>query len=94
MRNYIALGICLASALGLGVWCLFGRSPVSTLTDLWVIWFAVALWLDGWRKLDRTPREIYEAAQLGELQMHGLALGIKRASFVWLAAAGVIYFVG
>src|SRR5882762_9778309 len=90
-RNYIALGLCLAAALGLGYWCLKGRSPVSTLTDLWVIWFAVALWLDGWRNLHSTPLQWYDAAKQGRLRMQGLALGIERASLVWLAAAAAFW---
>jgi hypothetical protein len=59
---------------------------------LWVIWFSVALWLDGWRNLKSTPRRIYDAAKRGDLKMQGLALGIQRASFAWLVAAGVFYF--
>jgi len=85
------LGLCLVSALGLGVWCLYGRSPVSTLTDLWVIWFAVALWLDGWRNLARTPRQLFDAAHGDRLRMRGLALGIERASFCWLLAAFIFW---
>jgi len=90
-RNYIALGLCLAAALGLGYWCLKGRSPVSTLTDLWVVWFAVALWLDGWRNLNLSPRELLGRAHADGLQMQGLALGIERASFCWLLAAFIFW---
>lgn len=94
MRTHIALLICLLSALILGYFCVFqGRSAVETGVELWLIWFQVASWLGERSWLRNLPlRGIYHSAKRGSLRLTGLALGIERASFVWLAAAGILFF--
>jgi len=94
MRTYIALGICVVSAALFGYFCLFHHySPTLTTLNIWVIWSFTADWLGRrlWL-LHLAPKQIVHEAKRGKLKLTGLALGISRASYVWLAAAGVFFF--
>lgn len=94
MRTYIALASCVVSALVLGYFCLFQHlNPMWATLNLWIIWGFTADWLGGrlWM-LHMRPKEIVHQARRGKLRLTGLALGIQRASYVWLAAAGVLFF--
>lgn len=94
MRTKIALGVCLASAAIGGYFCLFQHlNPVWATVNLWIIWGFTADWLGGrlWM-LNLRPKEIAHEAKRGKLRLTGLALGIQRASYVWLAASVVAFF--
>lgn len=96
MRSTIALTICIGSALLLGYFCVFQhRSPVVTLWELALVWFNVAWWLGGTlgKLLGLRAPQIHQAAKRGSLKLTGLALGIERAAFVWVAAAIVLFLV-
>lgn len=94
MRAYIALGICLGSALVLGLLCVLGHlSPIGATLNLWIIWGFTADWLSQRYRLWFVDTQTLPAeARKGKLRLTGLALGLSRASYVWLAASGVIYF--
>ena len=94
MRTYIAIGLCLLSAAVFGYFCVFQHfSPTLTTLNIWVIWSFTADWLGGrlWL-LHLTRKQITREATRGKLRLSGLALGIQRASYAWLAAAGVLFF--
>lgn len=94
MRTNIALGICFASALILGCFCLFGHlSPFWATLNLWITWGFTADWLGrSYRFWSVDIKTLPMEARKGNLRLSGLALGINRASYVWLFAAAVLYF--
>jgi len=94
-RQNKAIAICLLSAAILAYFAIFrGRSAVSTLIELFIVWHFVASWLGNqlWL-LGLKPREIHGETKHGGLRLSGLALGIERASFVWLGAAGLLWIL-
>jgi|ERR1700722_4766056 len=94
-RQNKAIAICLLSAAILGYFAIFrGRSAVATLIELFIVWHFVASWLGNqfWL-LGLKPREIHREARRGGLRLGGLALGIERASFAWLGAAGLLWIL-
>jgi hypothetical protein len=95
-RSTIGMWICALSAMVLGYFCFIKHlvfSPALTCSLLFGIWSSVAEWLSGQSKRlwGATLSEVHQAIKRGELRKTGIALGIERMSFVWLAAAVVIW---
>ena len=95
-RDDLAIVACVISAATLEYSYLSHHlAAVDVFRRLWIIWFAIAQWLDGrwWQRVNLPVRGIYQEAKRGTLRLTGMALMIERAAFVLFGAMVVSWLI-
>jgi len=95
-RDDLAIVACVISAAALEYSYLSHHlALVDVFRRLWIIWFAIAQWLDGrwWQRVNLPVSGIYQKAKRGTLRLTGMALIIDRAAFVLFGAMVVSWLI-
>ena len=88
-RDDVAIVACILSAAALGYGYLSHHlDVVDVFAWLWIIWSAIAQWLDGrwWRRVNLPVSGLFREAKRGGLTLTGMTLMIERAALVFLGA--------
>jgi hypothetical protein len=95
-RDDLAIAACVLSASALEYSYLSHHLDAANVFGrLWIIWFAVAQWLDGrwWQRVNFPISGTYQEAKRGTLRLTGMALMIERAAFVLFGAMVVSWLI-
>jgi hypothetical protein len=95
-RDDLAIVACVLSAAALEYSYLSHHlDAVDVFGRLWIIWFAVAQWLDGhwWQRVNLPVSGIYQEAKRGTLRLTGMALIIERAALALFGAMVVSWLL-
>jgi hypothetical protein len=95
-RDDLAIVACVVTAAALEYGYLSHHlDAVDAFSRLWIIWFAIAQWLDGrwWQRVNLPVSGLYQEAKRGTLRLTGMALMIERAAFVLFGAMVVSWLI-
>ncbi len=95
-RDDLAIVACVLSAAALEYSYLSNHlDAVDVFRRLWIIWFAIAQWLDGrwWQRMNLPVSGLYQEAKHGTLRLAGVSLMIERAAFVLFGAMVVSWLI-